>query len=71
MSTFRDLRDSASRRTSDNCSVSLGYYGPELYAMTETNRVWRVNQEDLGAEKQVGEGVTGGRRRPVSGAGVM
>ena len=52
MSTFREL--SGSGPVSDNCLVSVGYYGPQLYAMTETSRLWRINQDDLSAEKQVG-----------------
>ena len=52
MSTVRDLRGSGDR-SMDNCAVSVGYYGPELYAMTETNKIWRLNQDDLRAEKQV------------------
>ncbi|XP_043197396.1 carotenoid isomerooxygenase-like isoform X1 [Amphibalanus amphitrite] len=51
MSTFRDLRGRGS--ATDNCSVNVGYFGTELYAMTETSKIWRLNQEDLGAEKQV------------------
>lgn len=31
----------------DNCSVSVGYYGDQLYAMTETNAIRRIDSETL------------------------
>lgn len=36
----------------DNCSVNLGYYGDQLYAMTETVFIRRVDPESL---KCIGE----------------
>ncbi|XP_037029629.1 beta,beta-carotene 9',10'-oxygenase-like isoform X2 [Bradysia coprophila] len=31
----------------DNCSVSVGYYGDQLYAMTETNAMRRIDSKTL------------------------
>ncbi|CAG7733022.1 unnamed protein product, partial [Allacma fusca] len=31
----------------DNCNVSVGYFGDQLYAMTETNVIRRISPEDL------------------------
>lgn len=31
----------------DNCSVNVGYYGDQLYAMTETNAIRRIDAETL------------------------
>lgn len=31
----------------DNCSVNVGYYGDQLYAMTETNSIRRIDSETL------------------------
>jgi len=52
MATFQDLRGRP-RDTSDNCAVNVGFYGSELYAMTEGNLLWRVSPEDLAAEERL------------------
>lgn len=31
----------------DNCSVNVGYYGDQLYAMSETNAIRRIDPETL------------------------
>ncbi|XP_037074586.1 retinal Mueller cells isomerohydrolase-like [Pollicipes pollicipes] len=52
MSIYQDMRG-PDRSMSDNCAVNVGYFGSHLYAMTETNRIWKLNDDDLAAEKQV------------------
>ncbi|CAG7724263.1 unnamed protein product [Allacma fusca] len=41
---FRKL---SGKDLSDSCSVSVGYYGDQLYAMTETNAIRRIEPMDL------------------------
>ncbi|CAG7832491.1 unnamed protein product, partial [Allacma fusca] len=42
--TFQTL---SGTNLSDSCAVSVGYYGEQLYAMTETNAIRRIDPEDL------------------------
>lgn len=37
----------AENEITDNCSVNVAYYGDQLYAMTETNFVRRVDPANL------------------------
>ncbi|KAJ6616396.1 Beta,beta-carotene 15,15'-dioxygenase, partial [Pseudolycoriella hygida] len=38
---------SLSTKMTDNCSVNVGYYGDQLYAMTETNAIRRIDPTTL------------------------
>lgn len=44
-SDFQSLLGKSSM--TDNCSVNVGYYGDQLYAMTETNAIRRIDSETL------------------------
>jgi len=50
--TFTGLRGTS--RLTDNCCVNVAFFGDQLYAMTETNVVRRIDPENL---KGIGEGV--------------
>lgn len=46
-SDFSSLLGRNTDSMTDNCSVSVGYYGDQLYAMTETNAIRRIDSESL------------------------
>ncbi len=46
-SDFESLLGKGTAPMTDNCSVNVGYYGDQLYAMTETNAIRRIDSETL------------------------
>lgn len=46
-SDFQSLLGKRDAPMTDNCSVNVGYYGDQLYAMTETNAIRRIDSETL------------------------
>ncbi|CAG7834109.1 unnamed protein product, partial [Allacma fusca] len=46
-SNFQSMIGKSKEAMTDNCSVNVGYYGDQLYAMTETNTIRRIDPENL------------------------
>ena len=45
--TFEVLQGDRNADLTDNCSVNVAYFGDQLYAMTETTYIRRIDPEDL------------------------